>query len=388
MRVNPGGYIEPKEVIGRDALIRNIWETLDRQSAVITAERRIGKTCVIKKMHAESPAEWFPVFQDLERIHSAAEFAQEVFETVQSFLGRWKQAADRAKQFLEGRDVKIGGVEIGGRRERPWKTLLIHSIADLVDAKTDQRLVFFWDEVPYMLDRIRRREDEDSAAEILDTLRSLRQTHAAFRMVFTGSIGLHHVLARLKEADYGNEPTNDMAKIDVPPLTSEDAQELARRLIEGEQLFCADPAAAVEAIAREADCVPFYIHHLVRQLKRSQRPLTPEHIAALVQEQLVDANNPWELAHYRDRIRDYYPQADDGQLVQRVLDELSVTAKPQSVASLLRAFKSATGFADRDRLLRILRLMERDHYLARTPQGLYAFRFPLIRRWWKLDRGL
>lgn len=102
----------------------------------------------------------------------------------------------------------------------------------------------------------------------------------------------------------------------------------------------------------------------------------------------MDANNPWELAHYRDRIRDYYPQADDGQLVQRVLDELSVTAEPQSVASLLQAFKSATGVADRDRLLRILRLMERDHYLARTPQGLYAFRFPLIRRWWKLDRGL
>lgn len=137
MRVNPGGYIAPKEVIGRDALIRNIWEILDRQSVVITAERRIGKTCVIKKMHAESPADWFPVFQDLERIHSAAEFAQEVFETVQSFLGRWKQAADRAKQFLEGRDVKIGGVEIGGRHERPWKTLLIHSIADLVDAKSN-----------------------------------------------------------------------------------------------------------------------------------------------------------------------------------------------------------------------------------------------------------
>jgi hypothetical protein len=32
--------------------------------------------------------------------------------------------------------------------------------------------------------------------------------------------------------------------------------------------------------------------------------------------------------------------------------------------------------------------MAADHYLSRDSGGGYRFRFPLIRRWWKLDRGL
>ena len=32
--------------------------------------------------------------------------------------------------------------------------------------------------------------------------------------------------------------------------------------------------------------------------------------------------------------------------------------------------------------------MERDHYLKRDEDGRYRFRFPLIQRWWKINRGL
>jgi hypothetical protein len=388
MLANPGGNIDPKDVIGRDALIRQVWDSLDRQSVVMTAERRIGKTSVIRKMHAEAPPDWIPVYQDLERIHSAAEFAREVLDTVQRFLSRWQKAANRAIRFLEERPVKVSNIEIGPLRDRHWKELLTHTIEDLVEGKTEQRLILFWDEVPYMLDNIRRREDEDTAAELLDTLRALRQTHSTFRMVFTGSIGLHHVLSRLKAADYSNEPTNDMDKVDVPPLALADGEELARRLIDGEPLPCPDLTAAAEAIAREADYVPFYIHHLVRQLKTSQRTATPEHVADVIREQLVSANDPWELGHYRDRIGIYYPQADDASLVRFVLDELAVSPEPRFVQGLFRTLKSHRVFHDRERLLSVLRLMERDHYLARTPEGAYEFRFPLVRRWWKLDRGL
>lgn len=38
--------------------------------------------------------------------------------------------------------------------------------------------------------------------------------------------------------------------------------------------------------------------------------------------------------------------------------------------------------------LRLLRSMDADQYLSRDTDGGYRFRFLLIRRWWKLDRGL
>jgi hypothetical protein len=54
MKANPGGTIGPKEVIGRDQLIADLWRALDSQSVVLTSERRIGKSTVIQKMQKES----------------------------------------------------------------------------------------------------------------------------------------------------------------------------------------------------------------------------------------------------------------------------------------------------------------------------------------------
>ncbi len=388
MKANPGGQVDVQDILGRDPLIATLWDVLEQQSIIMTAERRIGKTSVIRKMQAEPRANWVPVLQDLEQFHSADDFALAVYEKVSTFLTGLKKWARRAKEFFEG----IGGIEIGGvlklpaNRERHWKNLLVHSIEDLVTQQEPKRLVFFWDEMPYMLDNIRRREGDDTAKEVLDVLRSLRQHTAGFRMVLTGSIGLHHVLGALKAADYKNEPINDMYAVEVTPLALADARELARRLINGEQLQTADVAESAAAIAEQGDCFPFYIHHIARRLKVSRRPAAPEQVAAVVHEQLLDANDPWELAHYRTRIPSYYPKEEE--VVTAVLDTLATADKPAAVDAILAAIKSQTPFDNRNRLLQLLKLLERDHYLGRSPEGHYHFRFPLIRRWWKLDRGL
>ena len=67
MKANPGGQIDSSEVVGRDELIEQIWDTLDQQSIRMNAERRIGKTTIIKKLCAEPRSGWVPIFQDLEQ---------------------------------------------------------------------------------------------------------------------------------------------------------------------------------------------------------------------------------------------------------------------------------------------------------------------------------
>jgi hypothetical protein len=387
MKANPGGQIAANEVVGRDDLIRDLWDILETQSVLMTAERRIGKTSVIQKMLREPRAGWFPIYQDLERVHQAEEFALAVYDEIQKFLGGLKKTANRAQRFLEQRGLILPGVIELAAKESSWKDLLRHAVEDLVSEQAPSRLVFLWDEMPYMLENIRRRSDT-AAVEVLDVLRSLRQTHPAFRMLLTGSIGLHHVLTRLKEARFSNEPVNDMYPVEVRPLAPQHAQDLAQRLLEGERIPAPDPSAAAEAIAREADYVPFYIHHIVRCLKMTRRTATPQVVSEILREQLVDANDPWELDHYRDRIAGYYPHNDDAQLVLLILDELSAANEVLEVNQILAGLKAQTPLADRTRLLNLLRTLERDHYVSRTPDGEYQFLFPLVKRWWKLDRGL
>jgi len=389
MKANPGGQIDAKSVIGRNRLIDDLWATVEMQSVVITAERRIGKSTVMKKMVSEPAAGWLPVYQDLETCHTAIEFAMAVYREVHKFLKRSGKFARSCKDLFG----KLGGIEIAGvftlpdKAAAPWKDVLTGAIEDLMGENDgDKKLLFLWDEMPYMLINIRDVEGEATAMQVLDHLRWLRQTHIGLRMVITGSIGLHHVITSLKAKNYANSPVNDMIAIDVPPLAECDAVELAKLLIIGERLKSADQGAASTAIAQEADCFPFYVHHIVRGLKIGDLDATPDNVAKIVASHLVDANDPWDLIHYRERLSIYYP--DDKKAVLLILDHLAIEQSAVSVGELLSMLKGASPFDDRERLRHLLSLMERDHYLKREDGGSYHFRFSLIRRWWKLNRGL
>jgi hypothetical protein len=386
MKANPGGKIDISDIIGRDRLIAQLWQILEQQSVIITSERRIGKTSVIEKMKHSSPEGWFAIYQDLEGIRTADEFAQAISLEVEKYLGTFGKLAHKSKRFLEEWKIKFSGAEVQHQDNRSWKQLLECAIEDLIEQQIPNRLVFLWDEMPYMLDNLSRHNGPETAEEMLDVLRAIRHKFPAFRMVLTGSIGLHHVIARLRDAAYSNEPINDMYRLEVPPLEQSYAEELAGRLIEGENIPCDDLSSACTAMAKEADCVPFYIHHIARSLKMSDQKAAPNVITALVEKQLIDPNDPWELGHYRDRMAGYYDAQAD--LAKLIMDELSLAAEPLSVNQLFEFLKAQIEFNNRNLLLDVLRMMERDHYLIRVQDSLYAIRFPLIKRWWKLDRGL
>ncbi len=386
MKANPGGQIDVTCILGRDQVVREAWDVLERQSLVIAAERRIGKTSVIRKMQAEAPGSWVAVLRDLEQFHSAAEFAEAVYQDVQQHLSLWKRNANRAKKALEA----AGGIEIHGLLTLPkqsashWKSVLIGAIEDLGIEQVEKRLVFFWDEMPFMLENLRQREGGSVAGDVLDVLRSLRQAQGNFRMVLTGSIGLHHVLGRLRSAGYANSPINDMYEMEITPLAPKDAADLAQRLIQGENLQPSRLTESAEAMAVAADYVPFYIHHIARTLRQTGQRADPPQIEAMVRDQLQDARDPWELQHYRDRIDTYYPGLTAVALT--VLDTLALATEPQSIDQLLATVKSRQEF-DRESLLKLLKALAMDHYVRRQGNG-FAFRFPMIQQWWRLDRML
>lgn len=389
MKTNPGGQIDPNDVFGRDDVIDQIWSVLDGQSIYMNAERRIGKSTILAKLYAEPKQGWWPVKRDLEGIHTASEFAAAVYKDVDQFLGRHQRAARRFKEFLG----RIGGMEIGGvfrfpdGKLVPWKTILEETIHDLnaACAETGERMIFLWDEVPFLIDNIRKREGEPKAMEVLDVLRYLRQTYPALRMILTGSVGLHHVVTALKRGGYANAPVNDMAPIGIGPISPDDGAELASALLEGEAIQADDITSAAAAVSDLAGHVPYYIHHLVRRVKFSGRIADRATVEEILDEQLRDPNDPWELRHYRDRIGTYY--GTDEHLVLAALDSVAAR-EPVALDTLFNEVKAAIEFGDREHLRNLLTLLQRDHYVRRDRAGHFEFSSPIIRRWWQIDRGL
>ena len=394
MKSNPGGQIPPSDVIGRDKLIRSLWHILERQSLVLCAERRLGKTCVVKKMVEEAPQDTLlAVYHDLEGVRTPLEFVEIVFDDVKCYLSRSNRIMKRTLQLLS----QISGTEIGGVVKLPdvvashWKALLTRIIEDLAEHQ-DRTVIFFWDEMPLMLYNIKQRSDEDTAMELLDTLRSLRQMNPRLRMVFTGSIGLHNVITSLKRSGYANDPTNDMYMEDVPPLSLGDAQELAHRLLKGEIIPTDNPQATARAIAEAVDNNPFYIHHIVSEM-RDRDVLGDEVIVReIVDTCLTDSHDRWHMRYYRERIDTYYSRdkaQDERAFALNLLDILSASNQPLTFNSLFNLLKSRMVTEDREMALSVLTMLQRDHYtILQSDDGAYRFRFPLIQRWWRIHRGV
>ena len=394
MKANPGGIVAPENVIGRDQLIARIWSTLEQQSLSLMSERRMGKTTVIRKMEAETPDSTSVWVTDVGGVSSPIEFVEKVAQNVESHLNAFQKTAKRAQAMW----TALGGVEIGGVIKFPeaaaprWKDLLERVLGYLADYN-DQQAILIWDELPWMLQKIIKTTGQEAVMDLLDTLRGLRQMHANLRMVYTGSIGLHHVISALRDDGYLNSPVNDMRTIEVPPLDLQDAQDLAKELIQGEGFTCDTLNETAIVIARLVDAIPFYIHHVVAAMKDRGQIATPEIAKEVVAESLADAPD-WDLEHFRSRLREYY--GERATLVRSVLDELS-EVEPLLLDELHERIKvnlkssdeTTTRIAEgnREALRTLLKLLQRDHYLHQDREGGYRFRFGIIRRWWRLDRG-
>jgi hypothetical protein len=391
LKSNPGGQLAPDEVVGRDRLVARLWDTLEGRSVVLTAERRMGKTSVLKKLEAQPLKGFVTIRRDLENISSPLEFVERLFEDIKSQLNWKEQGTNYLKnfiQYLEGIDIKImgSGFKLPERAKFHWKILLEKILEDLIIAinKDQQKIVFLWDELPLMIDKIRKTEGETVAMDLLDSLRYLRQTHDNLRMVYTGSIGLHHVLTKLKKAGYSNAPKNDMETIEVPPLSLVDASDLCSRLLLGEKILPENSEETVKALIEGVDYVPFYIHSLVKELKYEQT-VNPDVVKALIQKAIV--NNDWEFSHFNERIDTYY-DADLCQLIRAILDILAVQEKSLKFTELINLLKIEITDVNSEQVREVLKLLRQDHYLKRNEQGEEGFYFSLIKRWWCLDRGL
>jgi hypothetical protein len=244
-------------------------------------------------------------------------------------------------------------------------------------------MVFFWDEVPYLLDNIAKREGPAVAMEVLDVLRAYGQDHDRIRLLLTGSIGLHHVLADFKKQGYNGSPLNRMDHVQPGPLEPDAGLSLARALFAGQKATSKEPEACAATIAEAVGNVPFYIHKLVSRLPKGSL-LTADIIAATLNREITADTNDWDLQHYRDRLRPYY--ADDELLALQVLDAVALQGTLSFQA--IRMAANAQGPVGDEQLRNLLKLLCLDHYLIRTEGNEYRFYLTLIRRWWRLSRNL
>jgi hypothetical protein len=379
----------PAEVVGCDTFIAAMWSALERQGVVLSGERRMGKTSVLNKMEAEAPLDRCAVKRSLQGVKSPEEFVRAlVADTERTLPGVLKPSfGSRLRKIgLKKVGVSVMSVEFDPPHEESWKDVATHAIT-VLDREPDVSVVLLWDELPHMVANIRDNRGPHVARDLLDVLRGMRESCERVRMVYSGSIGLHHVVEGLRAAGGMWVPTHDMLPMDLPLLDDADAVYLACELLRNENVACEDLASVAAAIAGEVDCVPYYVHHTVNQLMASQRAgrcgtVDDARVRATVAFALADPLDPWQLHHYVDRIESYY--GDEADVVKALLDLVAAASAPLSIAQIEAGIGAHIVPPPTERLRDLLLLLCKDHYLRGGPE--YMFRLGLVRRVWRARR--
>lgn len=377
--LNPGGALEPHQVVGRDGLIADCWRTLAHQSVALLAPRRIGKTSILIRMAATAPEGFVVIRRDLEGVESVAEFAQLLFEDVSRLLGGWRSTASRARAYIDKLAIEASHIKIE-LRGLGWKRLLERLFEDLDEqlAARDETLVLMWDEITLFVAELLRRNQADDAMTLLDMLRAVRQRHARVRMMLAGSIGFEEILRRLRTHGYRNRPLNDVHKCFVPLLDDPGAEQLIRGLLRYADTD-QDPAL-IDAMLRLSEGHPFVIQLLADRLIRLPDPRA-EHVEPCLNQLLEPPGDPLDLSHYLERIDQ---QFDDrrAELARDVLDQLATVEHGIERNRLIEALS----VHDPEAVRAVIRQLEDDFYLRRDGSRM-LFMLDLVRRYWRAERS-
>ena len=381
---------EPEVVFGRDTTIAEVWRLLEKRSVYMNDLRRIGKTMILRAMKENPKEGWAVIKRDLGRCHSPEDFAALVYRDVISELKGAKKFMRQMQSLLgKGSGVQIGPIKLPDGRVVPWKEVLERTFADLdaAIAKKEIKVVFLWDEVPFLLDNIIKNAEDDHgerlAMQVLDVMRSLGQDYPNVKMVLTGSIGLHHILSQLRDENYINSPLNDMKPLAPGPLSREDGVKFAQRMLDERGVDWEE--GCEETIATLVGHVPFYIESFVDGLRAGEQ-IRAEDLEAALTERLTNPDDDWDLPHYANRLRRYF--GDDERWVLAILDFLAGEDGFQGNSAIIDSLQATGDKLDPEVVRKLLKLLHRDHYLERNAEGKWAFRLEIVKRWWKLERGI
>ncbi|MEO5680170.1 MAG: ATP-binding protein [Acidimicrobiales bacterium] len=371
---NPGATVAPQEVVGRESVVAEVVDSAIGRGALLFGDRRMGKTAVLGPVMALLEGGPFVVLQ------VGGETGRP--EVLEARLADALRRHARFRSELAAWDIEVdlmrGPFKLRRSRQRAEATQddLFRWAAK---ASEPDRLVLVMDEVTEAAKAFA--STPVGSAGFLHELRNARETLPNVSMIFSGSVGLHHVVR-----DMG--PVNDLRAVRVGPLAFDDACYLARCLLAGTPGVSVPPTLerpVCEALAEATNGIAFYLHHLVHDLGRHRAAATPELVADLLTAAIESPEDPWHLGHYRDRLESYY--GADAPLLELILDEYAASGAT-GIDPMLHHLRTIGEERDRAGLVRLVELLERDYYLRRSSDGTDEFDSSLIRRYWRHLRRL
>lgn len=365
----PGNDRNPAHFVGRAETTTQARRRLGAgANLLLTDPRRMGKTFWMRAFAARENG-FRCYFIDYEGVHTVEGFLIRTAEALVEGGRLPSKGLRKLKTIFNNCDIELSGpLTIKSYHRRTSPHVLLANVLGTLEGRGDRGVpLVMMDEVPMAVDNIVKREGADAAAEILQTLRALRQQAARVRWILTGSIGFHHVLRR---AGMTQGALNDLEPLPLGPLRDDEARELARRLLLGIGRL-PDDAAVVEALVEVSGGIPFLLHKVAATLgQRHRKAIGSAEVRECFEDFIDDPDEFGWFEHYLTRVGPHYRERAD--LAERVLRATLSEANDWIPVGTLPSDDGVAG---------ILEDLTKDHYLERRGQSV-RWRYPVLQYIW------
>ena len=388
-----GQIPEPDELYGREDFIEHLWRMLEANNILLLAPRRFGKSGVMRHVLLHPRPGYLPLSFELEDVDSPEEFVWRVLKELlthsqtRAFLCGAKRLPTSIVNWVKSTfdEAEFEGAKVKFKQaiREDWSEAAKRLLLEL--EKADDSLIFLFDELPAMLDRIIQKQGDEAARQFLAWFRTVRLAQKdvlrRHRFIVAGSVGIDQILKKLGATDR----LVDFTRLTVEPLDMQTAKGLASDL------------AATFHIAWNAELtdkmleligapVPYFVHIFFAQLGQlradARARLTPAEIERLYAERVLGPTCRQYFDHYSTRLRRYGPAREKAAMaiLRAVADRCRV-----SRLVLYDIYAKACGRgASEQGFDELMADLEYEWYLQlHAPTNEFQFLLKVMQDWWR-----
>ncbi len=384
MRNITGQAVSGEDFFERPKEIKRLWRALASGSNIlITAPRRVGKTSILFHLR-DNPRQHFSfIYIITESVNTENEFYKRLYTEIakSDFIGRWGKIVQSTSGMARKAFDKIKSVRIGGTGIDLNKSSELNYYLELVELleslQSDERLVVLVDEFPQTVENIIKEQGEAKAVRFLQTNRELRHNSNIknVQFVYTGSIGLENVVARLEAL---NE-INDLDPVKIEPLSKTQAGRFIHALLANLDFKIGETQIAY-LLEKIQWLIPYHIQLFIKEID----DLVVDGLSSVISNQTVDRAIDRMLEtrayfeYWQSRIRKSFISAQHT-FAENLLNNLSRTERIASNDILDLAAKHGVQNFYKE----IVRSLIHDGYINNNEDpAIYLFNSPLLRIWW------
>ena len=380
-----GGAVSPNDIVGRNEEIDLFWSILEKQGIALFAERRFGKSSILRKMEADGKKGFIPIYKPIEGISSPVNVAAVLLDRVKEMdlidegvSDKLENIYNKATEVVE----EIKGIKLK-KLEYSWQKQLYNLFKKLTEKHKNKKVVIMLDEFSIFLDKLKN----DEASIVIGFFRNItfEEEFKNIRFVYCGSIGIDLVLDKIKEDGHNiGDPLNHMYKHELQPFTDDSAKYFGKCLNLGCNLNM--PDELIEQICEKSNNIPYFIDIVFDKISKA-KVATQETIEDAFQEILDDTKGKESIKHFYDRIEDFY---SNYKISVYVLNFISKSAIAVTETEIANSVLSNTTETDRIEINEEIERLKNDGYLFRVMKDgerVYDFKYSLLKSWWKRNKA-